>query len=131
MRIGYTAIDMRLGGKIYDIIDFPAGKNIRDQFGIGNIASHKLHSRIFQLFFYGSEISGICQFIENNDGYIIVFLQHVFYEIRTDKTGCTGYQICFHRLNHKFRAQDTYFLAIRHFLQYQSFFKTRRIPTNE
>ena len=111
LRIGDTAIDMRLGRKVDHIVYIGLGKNIGYQFGIAYIPSDESYPRVGNLLLDCTQVAGIGELIQNYHINIVsILLQQVFQKVSTNEAGCAGNQIFFHVRQLKNSSQFTTFL---------------------
>ena len=88
--------------KINDIIELVFGKESVRQRTITDITFYKLATFPVNVLGNRSEITGVGQQIQNYDLYFRIFRQHVFNEVRTNKTSGSSNQISLHVYDFRF-----------------------------
>ena len=88
---------MALCSKVDHIIEVILCKKFISQSTVTDISFYKFATLAINIFRNRAQIACISQQVENHDFYILMFRQHIFDKVSTNKTGCTGNQISLHR----------------------------------
>ncbi len=93
-RIEHAAVVMRLGGEVHDGVD--AVERLHDRGGVADVALHEGIPRIALDVAEVLEIARVRERVEIHDRHVLVRLEHVPDERRTDETGAAGHEYFLH-----------------------------------
>ena len=94
LRIFNATVYMALGRKVDHIVDIVLGKEAVEQLPITDVALYEEATLTVDVVFDGSQVSGVCQRVKNNDLNIFVLIlsvEQILDKIGTDKSSGTCY----------------------------------------